>query len=245
MALMRVDAGNVKLYHFRASPYAALSINTIVGIQNFATANKIDIQDSFMDVTAGGTTSGTGGIGFNDQGSATFISKNNIIKGQGGGGAAYTGTASSKFLSEGGNQLGLMSPNAGGLLSLHPTDDLSAATGVTPTCTVTGAGATGTCALVAGSTNEKGTIRISAAGAAPAATGTVTLSFVGTFQFTATPTCTFNYANTGTGTWSLTVTTPIVLTTRSSTAPVLNWNQTAVALTAGSTYDIDYACALR
>ena len=120
------------------------------------------------------------------------------------------------------------------------------ASSIVPSCAMTTGGGTGpACALVAGSYNEKGTIRMTP-GTTPGATGTTTLTFAGTFTgMTGTaPSCTFNYANTGTGTWSLTTTTPIVLTTRSSTAPVFNWNQTG-ALTAASTYDIDYVCQAR
>lgn len=117
---------------------------------------------------------------------------------------------------------------------------------IAPTCpTVTGAGATGSCASVAGSTNEKGTLRITVAGAGPAATGTVTMNFAGTFAGAGntTPACNFSYANTGANAWSLTTTTPIIMTTRSTTAPVFNWNQTG-ALSAG-TYDVDYVCVAR
>lgn len=117
---------------------------------------------------------------------------------------------------------------------------------ILPTCAMTtGGGAGPACVLVAGSTNEKGTIRMTP-GAGPGATGTTTLTFRGTFAGAAntTPDCNFSYANTGTGAWSLTTTTPIIMTTRSSTVPVFNWNQTG-ALTAASTYDIDYVCVAR
>ena len=112
-----------------------------------------------------------------------------------------------------------------------------------PTCpAVTGAGATGSCAvIVPGSTNEKGTLRVTVAGAGPAATGTVTMNFGGTFGSSA-PGCSYNLAGTGTGAWNARGT--VFLTTRSATAPVLTWDNNLVALTA-NTWDIDYECTAR
>lgn len=142
---------------------------------------------------------------------------------------------------------GIAVANAGTVFDLGGNRGWGAtSTGLAPTCAMTTGGGTGpTCALVAGSTNEKGTIRMTP-GTTPGATGTTTMTFAGTFSGAqgTTPDCNFSYANTGTGAWSLTTTTPIIMTTRSSTVPVFNWNQTG-ALTAASTYDIDYVCGAR
>jgi hypothetical protein len=121
-----------------------------------------------------------------------------------------------------------------------------ALTTILPTCAMTTGGGTGpACSLVAGSTNEKGTVRMTP-GTTPGATGTTTITFAGTFSgaTNTTPNCSFTYANTGTGAWSLVNTTPIVMITRSTTVPVFNWNQTGT-LTAASTYDVDYVCVAR
>lgn len=242
MAIMRISNGlSVKLYNYRASKYiGALGVNGIAGLQISGTAGgKIDIQDSFLDMTSNGTSTSTGDIGISDQAGAIIHIENSIVKGTSGG-SAYSGVAASKFNSLGGNIFGAMVVNAGGLLSLHPTDDLSVATGVTPTCgTVTGA--TATCAPVAGSTNEKGTLRMTVSAAGTAA-GTVTMNFVGTFQQTTTPACIFNPSLTGSGVWNSRATT--FLSTRSSTAPVITWDNNAVAL-GNLTWDIEYSCSLR
>ena len=181
----------------------------------------------------------TTNIGLRDSVAGTMILQNVTVT-PGATGPWYTGVSGSKFYSEGGNTLtGSTTVNAGGLFMTNPTDNLSGVTsGITPTCAATTGGTA--CSVLAGSTNEKGTIRITASAVA---TGTVTLTFVGTFTGPTgtTPRGEFSYVNAGgTGAWSLTTTTPIVLTTRSSTAPVINWNQTG-NLTAGNTYDIDYA----
>lgn len=149
-------------------------------------------------------------------------------------------SATGKFYDEGGNKFtgGPFAVAAGGIYMTSPTSTYTSMVGLVPSCAATTGGTA--CSLLAGSTNEKGTVRITASAVA---TGTVTLTFIGTFtgQTGATPSsCGFSYANAGgTGSWSLTTTTPIVLTTRSSTVPVFNWNNGAV-LTAASTYDIDY-----
>lgn len=121
---------------------------------------------------------------------------------------------------------------------------LTAAVGIAPTCAMTTGGGTGpACALVAGSTNEKGTVRMTP-GTTPAATGTTTITFAGTYSGAsgAAPSCVFDPANTGTGTWNIAADTQ--LQSRSTTVPVFTWNNT-LALTATSTYDVDYVCMTR
>jgi hypothetical protein len=118
-------------------------------------------------------------------------------------------------------------------------------TGLAPTCVMTTGGGTGpACALVAGSTNEKGTIRMTP-GTTPGNLGTTTLTFAGTFAGASntTPSCTLTLANTGTGSWNTRGTT--ILLSRSTTAPVFNWDNNAITVTAASTYDVDYVCMAR
>jgi hypothetical protein len=111
-----------------------------------------------------------------------------------------------------------------------------------PTCpTVTGA--TATCAAVAGSMNEQGTLRVTVT-AAGTATGTVTMNFAGTFSGmnSTTPSCVFTPALTGTGVWNARATT--FMSTRSSTAPIITWDNNAANL-GNLTWDIDYRCTAR
>lgn len=178
--------------------------------------------------------------------SSTVYSRNGFLQG-GSSNFAVFNTASSnvcKFHDQGGNTFVNNVSNGAGSAWFTDTPGSTfggTQAGIAPTCAATTGGTA--CSLVAGSTNEKGTVRITASAVA---TGTVTLTYAGTFAgaTNTTPSCHFDYANTGTGAWSLTATTPIVLTTRSTTAPVINWNQTG-ALTAASTYDIDYTCWAR
>src|ERR1700676_2234690 len=81
-------------------------------------------------------------------------------------------------------------------------------------------------------------------GTAPGTNGTITLTFTGTFTGATgtTPSCSLDIANTGSGTWNLAAVSQ--LNTRSTTAPVFLWNNT-LALTAASTYDVDYVCVPR
>jgi hypothetical protein len=112
------------------------------------------------------------------------------------------------------------------------------ASGTAPTsCAVTGAGASGSCSIVTTATDSFGVMRIAAAGAGPAATGTLTLnlsSALGTFAV-----CTFTPSNVNV-TWNARVST--MQTTYSATAPALAWDNNAVALAAGSNYDVVYKC---
>jgi hypothetical protein len=230
----------IKLYHAKFSVFDTVTNGDIAYLCGPAGC-LLDMEDTSMDMTSGGTGVTTGDFGVFCASACTVVSKNSLIKGSTAGGSfAYRDTAGSKFISEGDNTLGAMSISATSLLSLSSIDFLSGATGITPTCpTVTGA--TATCAAIAGSTNEKGTLRMTVT-AAGTASGTVTMNFVGTFSQTTTPSCNFNPANTGTGAWNARATT--ILSTRSSTAPVISWDNNAAAL-GNLTWDIDYACSLR
>lgn len=113
-----------------------------------------------------------------------------------------------------------------------------AAAGTSATsCAVTGAGASGSCSFPVVSTDSYGIMRIAAAGAGPAATGTLTLtlsSSIGTFAV-----CTFTPSSANTA-WNARASA--LQTNYSATAPVMAWDNNAVALVAGSSYDVTYKC---
>jgi len=120
-----------------------------------------------------------------------------------------------------------------------------AASTILPTCVMTTGGGTGpACVLVAGSTNEGGTVRMTP-GTAPGASGTTTITFAGTFAgpSNTTPSCVFDPANTGTGAWQIAADAQV--NSRSTTVPVFLWANNITALTAASTYDVDYVCRAR
>lgn len=121
----------------------------------------------------------------------------------------------------------------------------SATLGLAPTCTVTGAGATGTCASDTGNTNEKGTLLITAAGAGPAANGTIVLTFQGVFSGgnAQPPTCQWTLDDTGNTSWNPRAT---IIKGASSTASVtVNWDNNAIALVATNTLRVGYSCIKR
>ena len=221
--------------------------NNIVGYDCVTTAGcLLDVQDAYWDLSQPAT--GTGYIAMNSAVAGTIVAKNTIVKGTTGG-FAYKDVTGSKFLSEGGNILGAMSVNAGSELLLTPSDNLTGATGVTPTCVFTsGGGTTPSCALQAGSTNEKGVIIATTGTGSPGSTGTITLTFLGTYAgpSSTNPVCTYSVDNSGTA-WGNEAGTQI--STQSTTAPAFNWynlaSGTLTALTASSPYRVAYKCVAR
>jgi hypothetical protein len=133
---------------------------------------------------------------------------------------------------------------------IAPTDIFAAGvTGLAPTCTFTSGGGTSpSCALQAGSTNEKGVIIATTGTGSPGTTGTVTLTFEGTFTggVATTPACNFNPDDSGTA-WGNGAITKV--STQSSTAPIVAWSNSAAnvltALAVSSPYRIDYTCTPR
>lgn len=120
---------------------------------------------------------------------------------------------------------------------------------IVPTCTFTSGGGTSpSCALQAGSTNEKGTIIASTGTGAPGTTGTITLTFAGTFAGASntTPSCTFTINDSGTA-WGNGALAKV--STQSTTAPIVAWSNSVAnvltALTVSSPYRIDYVCVAR
>jgi hypothetical protein len=197
---------------------------------------------SFDGDTIGG---GTNTIAVSGSGAPEYVVvKNSHIFGGSTANVAVSNTANSHFIDAGGNffESGSFSVGAAGTYQIAPGSNYVSMTGLVPTCpTVTGA--TATCVPVAGSTNEKGTLRTTVTAAGTAA-GTITMNFVGTFtgSTTTTPSCTFTPALTGTGAWNARATA--FLSTRSSTAPIITWDNNAAAL-GNLTWDIDYACTAR
>lgn len=166
-------------------------------------------------------------------------------------GSAYTGVSGSKFLSEGGNTLtGPVTVNAAADLLLKDSDALTGVTsGITPTCAFTSGGGTSpSCAIQAGSTNEKGVIIATTGTGAPGSSGTVTLTFVGTYSGpgATNPVCVYNVDNSGTA-WGNEAGTQV--STQSTTAPIVAWfnvnSVVATALTTSSPYRISYKCEAR
>ena len=170
----------------------------------------------------------TNGNGIVIQG-GTVYARDTVFKGNGTGGGVKW--ASGTYFDQGGNQY------------------QTASIAIAPACTFsTGGGTTPSCATQAGSTNEKGVIIATTGTGAPGSTGTITLTFVGTFSGAsgAAPACTYTLDNSGTA-WGAEAVTQI--NTQSTTAPVINWTNiaalTATALATSSPYRIDYTCQAR
>lgn len=200
-----------------------------IGIELSNAGARLQLSNSTVDVSAASTNSA---LWLNAAGSRASVSGTKLLGGSAGGSAIR-------------NDGGTFFDGAGMPNTYTGSSSFSGTVGVTPTCpTVTGAGATGSCAAVAGSTNEKGTLRITVAGAGPAATGTVSITNAGTFSGATgtTPACVYTPALTGGGVWNARAT--MFLSTRSTTAPVITWDNNAAALTA-TTWDIDYTCVAR
>lgn len=115
-----------------------------------------------------------------------------------------------------------------------------AAVGTVSTCSVTGAGATGSCAIATGSTDSFGEMSITVAGAGPAALGTATLTFSSSFGANA-GVCVFMLQEGGNA-WNARAS--LIGATRSQTTFVVNWDNNAIALSAG-TYLLEYVCGGR
>jgi len=122
-------------------------------------------------------------------------------------------------------------------------------TGITPTCTFTSGGGTSpSCTVQAGSLNERGTIIASTGTGSPGTTGTITLTFAGTFAAPSGigPLCVVTVNNSGTAWGNMAI---VQNSTQSTTAPLIAWANsvggTLTALTVSSPYRIDYSCVIR
>lgn len=218
-----IRADGASLTHIIGS--RLINLNTTVGSAlTLASTAQVWVRDSILS-----STGGTGNYGaFISSGTKLWSLGGNTFAGGTGAGAA-------------------INLAAGGFFVPDATDTYSVGTvsSTIPTCAMTTGGGTGpACALIAGSNNLAGTIRLTP-GTAPGTTGTVTLTFAGSLTGPngTTPSCSIDLAGTGTGAWNG-VSANALLTTRSSSAPIFTWNNT-VALTAASTYDMDYICVPR
>lgn len=121
-----------------------------------------------------------------------------------------------------------------------------AASTILPTCAESAGN--GTCVATAGSTNEKGTIRITA-GTTTLLNPSFTMTFAGTFSGASAqaPACTFLVSNTGTGSWvtAAPVGGGLPAVTAITTASVTVGITVAVNTVSGSTYDVAYTCVAR
>jgi hypothetical protein len=163
----------------------------------------------------------------------------------------FVQNASSRVVLSGGTRVGGTTAainRSGGIVFTEPdtTWVAGAITSLAPTCAMTtGGGTSPSCALVAGSTNEKGTVRMTTGTGSPGTSGTTTMTMAGTYNGASgtTPACTFIPALTGAGVWNARAT--IMLSTRSSSAPVFTWDNNAVNLGTSTTWDVDYVCVAR
>lgn len=139
---------------------------------------------------------------------------------------------------------------AGGLVLMDPSTVLSGSIStITPSCVFTsGGGSSPSCALEAGSTNEKGTIIATTGTGSPGSSGTITLTFAGTYvgPTGAMPVCNVNPDDSGTA-WGNGALDK--QSTQSTTAPVIAWTNSAsnvlAALATSSPYRISYNCTAR
>ena len=109
--------------------------------------------------------------------------------------------------------------------------------GPTPACSVTGAGTGASCSVRAASTDNGGSIEITA-GTTPSASGTATLLFSSPFPSNAF--CTFDLSNSGSKSWQPRATATVA--SFGTTQNMANWDNNTVALVVSANYDINYVC---
>jgi hypothetical protein len=225
------------------SSSAQVGVNAASGCKAFFT--------NFTDTVAGGIpiALATGGVATaaNSQftGSSTFMAvqaTGTSVFNSAGGNTYNSGTTAPISVASGAKVI--LSPSdiiAGGATSFYQTSTMS--------CTFTSGGGTSpSCAIQAGSTNEKGVIIASTGTGSPGTTGTITLTFAGTVSgaLATTPACTISLDDSGTA-WGNEASSRV--STQSTTAPVFAWTNlasgTLTALTVSSPYRIDYTCTAR
>jgi hypothetical protein len=113
-----------------------------------------------------------------------------------------------------------------------------------PTCSVTIAGSSGTCTILAGSQDAQGQAQITVTAAGSTGTGTLTVTFSGmAFGITTTSSCLVSPIQTGAGSWNARAS---FFQNNVSTATAgFNWDNNAAGLTNGSTYNVNYYCGAR
>lgn len=110
--------------------------------------------------------------------------------------------------------------------------------GAAPSCSSTGTGTTPSCSFGGGSNTTAGVIVMTTGTGAPAALGTLTLTFATAFTGN-NPVCDMWPQDTGTA-WDTRST--MRMSTQSLSAPVFKWDNNAVALSTSTAYHFGYHC---
>jgi hypothetical protein len=189
-----------------------------------------------------------GGFGIQDSTTGgVFAGKSQIT---GNAAAVITGGATSTFYSEGGNKYSSTTKminltTSGGKFAGNPTDTylLGTVTDITPTCTITGAGSTATCAVFG--TNESMVINVTSAGTGQTTTGTLTVTYSGSgFSPGLTAAgnifCTPTLSNAGSA-WAAGATI-FTLSRTVATSSAYTWVNGATALIAANLYQFVLSC---
>lgn len=113
--------------------------------------------------------------------------------------------------------------------------------GTAPTCSFTSGGGTSpNCVINTGGTNNAGGLALLVGSGSPAASGTATLTFAGSFGVNL-PNCTFTLSNRAGSNWNARAT--IIESSVSTSTLVFTWDNNAVALTASGNYQLHYNCS--
>jgi hypothetical protein len=207
---------------------------------------RYDAESSTFFGCAQGGIGGSYGLNMGTGGNVTFIIHNSRFActsptSHG----LYTGAATNKAYLQGASIIGGTTDaivRDAGTIYTDPgvTFPEGTITAIAPTCASTGLSQTA-CSTLAGSTNEKGAIKITA-GVGASTSGTVTLTFAGAFSGPsgAAPTCTFQYDNRGTGVWAAPVALMTDHTGPTTSAYIVDWAATAPTNT--DIYYISYVC---
>lgn len=143
--ISNAGAQSVKFYNLRFGIFFTPTLNGIVGYQCSTAANcKADFQDSFMDMSGGGTNTATGLIGIQCTQTCTNKLENTVLKGTTGG-SAYTDVAGSVLNDMGGNTFGTFSLSGSVLKENNSANEIP----VTAAKTVLSAGWGSTAAVTA------------------------------------------------------------------------------------------------
>ena len=221
--------------------------NNAQAMQGFSIAGIVKLTNSLVDCSVA-TTQNVAGI----TGSGSMTVGGSTLRG-GSATVAINAINTSQFISAGGNHIGTntsgpMQVASTASMVLAPTDVLLNgstwynAGGTVLSVASTGTGTSPTNAIDTGSTNERGTFTITA-GTTPSASGTITLSFAGTFALNGNaPSCNLTLKN-GTGSWNARAS--VIEGSTSTTSYAWNWDNNAVNLTAASTYRGAWDCTPR
>jgi len=112
--------------------------------------------------------------------------------------------------------------------------------GTAPTCTFTSGGGTSpSCTLDTGSTNAAGIIILTTGTGAPAASGTITLTFAGSIG-TNKPSCILTASQNGAGQWNARAS--FLDNTPAVASDLVNWDNNGVALSTSTAYRVNFGC---